>query len=303
MPLKDPPRLLDPGAGTRGFVREALDAGRADRPGKEQLARLAQRLPIAAAPPPDGPGPAPRGGGSLPAPLAPIPSALPGAIVGAVLGLAVIGLHTLLAPSAPSPADDRRAPAALVVDAPSPIAAPARPRVDDAAAIAPTAAARPIAAPTTTAVSSAEPTAPAADPSSLARPAASAIPRSSLDPAGGSASGDLGAQAPALAGETEIQLLQRAQDALGGAPARALDLLNQHAARFPGTGLGQEREVLAIDALVRLGRTDEARARTAAFASRFPRSAHLRRLEALVPGNKIDSEVHKAPSEATPTGN
>jgi hypothetical protein len=97
--------------------------------------------------------------------------------------------------------------------------------------------------------------------------------------------------------ETEIQLLHRAQDALGSAPSRALDLLSLHAARFPAAALGQEREVLAIDALVRLGRIGEARARAAAFAARFPTSAHLHRLEALVPSTGIDSEVHKAPAE------
>ena len=70
---------------------------------------------------------------------------------------------------------------------------------------------------------------------------------------------DLGAQAPTVDSETEIQLLQRAQDALAGSPATALDLINRHIARFPNAGLGQEREVIAVDALVRLGRIGEAR--------------------------------------------
>jgi len=205
----------------------------------------------------------------------------------------VIGLHAWLTPPLPSPSNDRRALAAIVVAAPAPIAAPTRPRIDEAAAIPAPIAARPIAAPAPIAGSSTEPTAP---------PAVAPTPGSGLDPASGSPSGDLGARAPVLSGETEIQLLQRAQDALGGSPARALDLLNQHAARFPGAGLGQEREVIAVDALVRLGRADEARARAAAFAASFPRSAHLRRIESLVPGKRIDSEVHNPPSAATPTG-
>ena len=293
MPLKDPPRLLDPGASTRDFVREALAAGRADRPDAGQLARLARRLPIVAAPPPPSPAPAP-------APLAPLASALPGAIVGAVIGLAVVGLHALLAPSSPPP-EDRRATAAILLDAPAPIPAPAPHRADDAAALPPPLA-RAITAPAPLAAVSAAPAAAPAEPSPSARPAAATSAGSSLDPAPGSLHGDLGAQAPALRGETEIQLLQRAQDALGGSPARALALLDQHAARFPGAGLGQEREVIAIDALVRLGRAEEARARAAAFAARFPRSAHLRRLDALVPGKRIDSEVHNPPSAAAPTG-
>ena len=67
MPLKDPPRLLDSPTGTPDFLRDALDAGRADVPRVDQLARLAQRLPIDV--PPPGPGSA------VPAPVAAIPSA------------------------------------------------------------------------------------------------------------------------------------------------------------------------------------------------------------------------------------
>ena len=47
----------------------------------------------------------------------------------------------------------------------------------------------------------------------------------------------------------------------------------------------QEREVLAIEALVRLGRGAEARARASAFTSAFPQSAHRRRIAVLLGGD------------------
>jgi hypothetical protein len=85
----------------------------------------------------------------------------------------------------------------------------------------------------------------------------------------------------AVAEESEVRLLQRAQDALSGAPDRALGLTREHAARFPAGVLTQEREVVAIQALLRLGRRDEARARAEGFVRAFPGSAHRRRVEAL----------------------
>ncbi|MEO5725804.1 MAG: hypothetical protein ABI134_21245 [Byssovorax sp.] len=299
MELKDPPRLLDPDAGARDFVRQALDAGRADRPRADQLARLAQRLPMGAAPPPTDPGASPTGAPA--APIAAIPSALPGAILGAVLGLAVIGLHTLATRSEAPPAAPHEAPAAILRDAPARAEAPERARPDDAITTQ-KAAARAIAAPASAASSSAELAPRAADPTpSSASTALPAAEGASPDLAAGSPQGTLAAGPPTMDSETDIQLLHRALDALGSAPARALDLVNRHAARFPGSALGQEREVLAIDALVRLGRSSEARARAAAFAARFPASAHLHRLEALVPSTGIDNGVHKAPAEAAPT--
>lgn len=61
-----------------------------------------------------------------------------------------------------------------------------------------------------------------------------------------------------------------------------LRLAEAHGARFPSSSLAQERDVLAIDALVKLGRTSEARTRFEAFAKRWPTSAHLVRLEHLL---------------------
>lgn len=82
--------------------------------------------------------------------------------------------------------------------------------------------------------------------------------------------------------EEEARLLHRAQDALAASPAKALALGQEHARRFPHGLLAQEREVLAIDALVRLGRNAEATRRAEAFARTYPSSSHRRRIDALL---------------------
>ncbi|HJL18957.1 MAG TPA: hypothetical protein RMH99_25065, partial [Sandaracinaceae bacterium LLY-WYZ-13_1] len=80
----------------------------------------------------------------------------------------------------------------------------------------------------------------------------------------------------------EAALVRRAQAALATEPARALSLAAEHRRRFGEGTLGQEREVVAIDALSRLGRDVEARRRAAAFRARWPGSAHLRRLDVIL---------------------
>jgi hypothetical protein len=72
----------------------------------------------------------------------------------------------------------------------------------------------------------------------------------------------------------EAQLLDRAQAALARRPGEALRLTREHEARFPRGALVQEREVIAIEALERLGRAGAAKARAAAFERRFRGSVH-----------------------------
>lgn len=91
------------------------------------------------------------------------------------------------------------------------------------------------------------------------------------------------APAPESDPEAELALIQSAQGALGTAPATALARTDEHRRRFGDGVLAQEREVVAIDALVRLGREVEARGRAEAFHRRWPRSAHGRRVDVLVP--------------------
>jgi hypothetical protein len=74
--------------------------------------------------------------------------------------------------------------------------------------------------------------------------------------------------------QAEATLLEQARAALSASPAQALRLAQQHAQQFPHGLLTQEREVIAISALRRLGRTTEADARAARFDARYPHSLH-----------------------------
>ena len=76
--------------------------------------------------------------------------------------------------------------------------------------------------------------------------------------------------------------MERARRALPDDPARALDLANLADDRYPSGSLVQEREVVAIEALMRLKRIDEARARGEHFLKRFPGSVHERHVEAVL---------------------
>jgi hypothetical protein len=105
-------------------------------------------------------------------------------------------------------------------------------------------------------------------------PAVNAVPESTASAAGVEA-----ASAPS---PSEGALLLQARRYLASSPASALALTDDAARRFPDGPLAPEREVLAIEALAHLGREPEARARLAAFRSRYPASPHLTRLESLV---------------------
>ena len=78
---------------------------------------------------------------------------------------------------------------------------------------------------------------------------------------------------------SEAELLEQARAALKSDPSRALQRANEHARRFPRGALVQEREVLAIQALRRLGRDAEAERRAEAFAKAFPGSAFQRQMK------------------------
>lgn len=77
----------------------------------------------------------------------------------------------------------------------------------------------------------------------------------------------------------ELVLIRRAQDALSSDPARALAIANEHAQAFPRGELTQEREVVAVEALSKLGRKDDALRRANALLRRFPRTPYVAHLE------------------------
>lgn len=78
----------------------------------------------------------------------------------------------------------------------------------------------------------------------------------------------------------EATILERARAQLASNPAQALALTAEHVKLFPHGVLSQEREVIAIAALRRLGRTAEAERRAEAFDRSYPHSAHQHTVDA-----------------------
>jgi hypothetical protein len=109
------------------------------------------------------------------------------------------------------------------------------------------------------------------------------------------------AVAPLVDPEAEIALLTGAEQALELSPRRTLALLGEHARRFPEGVLAQEREVLAVDAELALGRTAAAAQRARAFLARFPGSAHRHRLESLLASPPSAASDHKTDAPRLPT--
>jgi hypothetical protein len=279
MKPQDPPRLLDPASGAPSWLRSSLEAGTLDVPGPARMARIAARLPgglTGSGPTGSGPSaPRPPVAPPVAPPLLPaVPSVFSGAAIGVALGLAVVGADWLVSPRAADPPPP-----------PAPIAL-------TAAALEPL------------------PLEPAKPPSPLSRPpssrplplpgATTASPAASggLDPAApaadvGAPTGPVVAEPDPLAAEPESSILKRAQDALRSNPAQALAITDLHLARYPGGSLVQEREVLAITALLGMGRASEARARATRFVASFPTSADCRRLAVLIPDLETSPSAHK----------
>ena len=91
--------------------------------------------------------------------------------------------------------------------------------------------------------------------------------------------------APPVARTTpdEATLFRKAGAALRDGDAQnALQLVDEQARLFPNGTFAQEREVLRIDALVALGKTDQARERARTFLAQHPESAHRPRLERML---------------------
>ena len=82
--------------------------------------------------------------------------------------------------------------------------------------------------------------------------------------------------------ETELELLSRARREVTSNPSAALALAERHRTEFPSGRLGEEREVIAIEALARAGQLESARSRYVQFARRYGSSVHRKRLEALL---------------------
>ena len=83
----------------------------------------------------------------------------------------------------------------------------------------------------------------------------------------------------------EIQLLERARQLMSVDPNRAMATLDEHRMEFGSGTLVLERQFLEVEALLRLGRRDQAIARAADLRARAPGSLYERRLTQLL-GNE-----------------
>jgi hypothetical protein len=81
-----------------------------------------------------------------------------------------------------------------------------------------------------------------------------------------------------VAAEAEAKLLERARAALAAQPSEALALTEEHGRRFARGALREEREVVAIQALRKLGRSSAAAERAARFEQRYPQSVHIEKI-------------------------
>jgi hypothetical protein len=96
---------------------------------------------------------------------------------------------------------------------------------------------------------------------------------------------------------SELELVQRAEVALASNPRRALEIAGEHARTFPSGEFLQEREVIAVDALSRLGRKDESLRRARSLVERFPRTPYATRLEMAVGQPLMPTSKSAEPTE------
>jgi hypothetical protein len=91
----------------------------------------------------------------------------------------------------------------------------------------------------------------------------------------------------------EMQEVARAEQLLEGSPERALTLVRQGDQRFAHGYFQQERAYVAIMALIRLGRVEEARSRAATFAKRFPALPYGARIRSALQASGAANEKNR----------
>lgn len=271
-------------------LQHALDALRQQRPDSRQLGALAaslSQLGISVAP-------------AQQATAGTAPSTLR---LKLILGAGVVGPLTLALLLWRAPAPRVPAPAAVVATAMSAAQAGAK-SVAASQAFAPSSK-REGGPPANSAASNPAP--PSASPSSLEESAATQadrVPKSQAGPTSVRSAARV-AVAPTVSAEsahspvvpdraslqstaqgvvarpTEIALLRDARLALASNPAEALALTEQHRASFARGAMIQERELIAISALARLGRHTAVLTRAAQFERDFPSSPYRKQVSAL----------------------
>jgi len=80
----------------------------------------------------------------------------------------------------------------------------------------------------------------------------------------------------------EAKLLNQAHAAMAADPQKALAIASEHAKRYPRGQLAAERELIVIQALVKLGRTHEAETRGRALRKSSPSSIYGERLDTIL---------------------
>jgi hypothetical protein len=121
---------------------------------------------------------------------------------------------------------------------------------------------------------------PSAAPSPSEEAAPGSAPRAPVAAALAAPSASESASADAL--QQEIRLLEQARRDLASSPGAARRALLDHELRFPNGHLRIERELLLVDALVRLGRRPEAEARAESLQRQNPNSLYRERLDQIL---------------------
>ncbi|HVU01669.1 MAG TPA: hypothetical protein VHE30_07955 [Polyangiaceae bacterium] len=92
---------------------------------------------------------------------------------------------------------------------------------------------------------------------------------------------------------TELELVGKAERAARTDPATALALAKELERLYPAGALSEERDVIAIEALARLGNLAAARERATAFSAAHPGSPYARRIQHAVGGGTISGSDGK----------
>lgn len=269
-----PERLLveDPDAPRE--LREALEAARDRVPGEADMARLAAGFGFGL--PPSLPPATPLSGASAAAGAssAKVGLLLKGAAVLGAASLVTVGALQLTAPRSATPSTPKAIPSALQTSlAALPSEKPFEPTVRDGAEPEAVKAPRVLPAPNVRSHREVRAPAPVTSAAPVEVPV-DAPPVTEPEPPSD----------PASRLREEALLVRRAQSMLASDPAGALRLTAERRRQFPGGVLGQEASVVAIEALLRLGRRKEAEAQARAFEAAHPGSVHARRMRKLLEG-------------------
>lgn len=238
-------------------LRRALAAAERELPSAEHVEQMLARFPFPAPEPGGDGGPQGDGGGGAPEPAGPGAAAAGNTSLGlkllvGMLAAGVVGGAALVATrpaatlleSASTPETQQRRVATVSASAPTPEPLPAQ----SASVVASTSSSA------SSGPARVTPSHPAAVSASVSAPAA----------------------------RPEMDILKDAQAARRSDPARALQLVDEHAAAYPKSGMAQEREMIRVEALLGVGRRAEAKALADAFRKAHPSSAYARRLDALL---------------------